>query len=549
MNPNLRWATLVIGQFAAAGLRAVCVSPGSRSTPLTLAAHAHPDLHLFVCHDERGAAFFALGMALADDKPVALICSSGTAVANYLPAVIEAAHSQVPLLLLTADRPPELRGSGANQTIDQIQLYGSHVLHSVDMPLPELNPSAVLLRSVCTTAARAYALANGALGSPRKGPVHLNFPFRKPLQPSKPEVELVETKGVTPTFHPPVNTASAETLSHITALIQHTPRGLILCGPRCPSDAFPTAVTTLAAKLSLPLLADPLSGLRFGTHTPNAPIIGSYDAFLDQQTPPKPDFILRFGALPVSKTLNDWLASLGDIPRLHVRANGIWADDDHTTTHFIAADEADFCRRLTAKLTPTEAAAGHLAWWLAAESHPVTPRNVESAVVPIILEHIPANANFFVGNSMAIRYVDRLGRVSSKNIRTFGNRGASGIDGNIATAIGCAAVSGAPAVLLIGDVSTLHDLNSMLLARHLSTPFVVIVINNNGGTIFRQLPIAAHEPPFTELFVTPHGLHFQHAAALFGWHYQPIHRADELQNHLTSALSIPKPTLIELKIP
>lgn len=261
MNPNIFLSQLFVSNLANAGLDSVIISPGSRSTPLTLAFEAHPGIETFLHIDERGAGFYALGMALASDKPVALVCTSGTAVSNYLPAIVEAQMSQVPLLILTGDRPHELRHSGANQTIDQVKIFGDQVLWSVDMPIPQTDAPEVALRHVQTTAVRAFATANGL----RKGPVHINFPFRTPLEPEASEKwQVAGEKSITiHHFDRGTLLPTDEQMAWLTAVFTQHARGLIVCGPRCPGGGFPAAVTALARQTGYPLLADPLSGLRF----------------------------------------------------------------------------------------------------------------------------------------------------------------------------------------------------------------------------------------------------------------------------------------------
>ena len=304
-NPSLLYAETLVHALAGAGLRDVCIAPGSRSTPLTLAFDAHPEIAVHLHLDERCASFYALGLALATERPVALVCTSGTAAVEFHPAVVEAEMSHLPLLVLTADRPPELRHSGANQTIDQVKMYGAHVLWAVDMGLPEADPPEVALRNLRTTAARALAVADGLV----KGPVHLNLPFRKPLEPDGAYNPVfgpcVTTRIHRGTIHP-----SLQQIDDLAALMAAHERGVIVCGPRCPGGDFPAAVAELARRSGYPIFADPLSGLRFGPHTADAPIIGCYETVLNGDPGwGQPEVVIRFGAVPTSKWLNGWLDS------------------------------------------------------------------------------------------------------------------------------------------------------------------------------------------------------------------------------------------------
>ncbi|MBK8902320.1 MAG: 2-succinyl-5-enolpyruvyl-6-hydroxy-3-cyclohexene-1-carboxylic-acid synthase [Anaerolineaceae bacterium] len=571
-NPNLLFAALFVDGLVQAGLTAVVISPGSRSTPLTLAFEAHPGVETFLHLDERGAGFYALGMALASDKPVALVCTSGTAVSNYFPAITEAQMSQVPLLILTSDRPHELRHSGANQTIDQVKIFGDQVLWSVDMPIPQENAPDVVLRHVQSTAVRTFATANGL----RKGPVHVNFPFRKPLEPSAEEIRdwrlEIESAGQISNLKSPIShgkiTPTDDQIDWLTAVLTQHPRGLIICGPRCPGGEFPAAVTALARQTGYPLLADPLSGMRFFNRkdaknaekksVPSVPSVddlplSSYETFL-QHDPgwPEPEIIVRLGQVPTSKWLNAYLDKISPAIQLHVRENGVWADDSHRTTHFWQMNETAVCQTLTARLDshqPDPAwqqtiQATDQATWTALQAQ-LNQHWFDGAAVAALLDHLPENANLLIGNSLPIRHLDQYGRSQPKTLHIFGNRGASGIDGNISTGLGVARATGRPTFIVVGDVTALHDLNSLLLASQ--TPnATIIVLNNNGGGIFRRLPISQHEPPFTDRFLTPHGRSFEHAAAMFGLDYLRADNREQFVQAVATAVSTPAPRLIEL---
>lgn len=525
-NRNYLWTRLFVEELYRNGLQAVCIAPGSRSTPLAIAFFEHPAIQSFIHLDERSAAFAALGMAQTWDIPVAVICTSGTAAANFFPAVVEAYQNQIPLLVLTTDRPHEVRYSGANQTIDQIKMYGDYALWSVDAPLPEENPSALTVRSMRTLAARAYHTANGLV----KGPVHINFPFRGPLEPVPVATDHTEAFATINQPGPVVDMARGQLhlpdnrLDYLVGVIQHNPNGVIIAGPRTPTNLQP-ALVKLAQKSGYPILAEPLSNVRFGGDT-NAPIFGAYENFA---VPPNPDVILQFGKVPTSKVLNTWLDGIN--PTHRIMFGDVWADDTHRLTGFYQTDPLLACRDLSARLTPRPDSS-----WLDdfhAKETTVWERieanlgDFDGAVVHDVIELMPAYSTLFVGNSLPVRHVEEFGRPSAKQIKVLGNRGASGIDGVVSSAIGAAIASQAPTVLLIGDISFYHDMNGLLALMQTRYPqnLKIVLLNNDGGGIFRRLPIAQFEPPFEELFITRHGLDFAHAADLYGLPYTCIENA------------------------
>jgi 2-succinyl-5-enolpyruvyl-6-hydroxy-3-cyclohexene-1-carboxylate synthase len=604
-NPNIRDAKLFVDALIASGLTAVVISPGSRSTPLTLAFAAQDKIKIYRQLDERSAGFFALGLAVAADKPVALVCTSGTAVANYYPAIIEANMSQVPLLILTGDRPHELRHSGANQTIDQVNIFGNQVLWAVDMPIPQADaPDVVLpsvaLRNVTGTAVRAYTTANGL----RKGPVHVNFPFRKPLEPVISEQFSVNSEQSEPlkTEHRTPNTVHGELIltrsqqSHLADLINQHERGLIICGPRCPGENFAQAVTGLSQMSGYPILADALSGVRFGLHTNGAVISGGYETYLQPKTaevskPPRfphaPDVIIRFGAVPTSKWLNDYLGKITPAHRIHIRESGVWADDSHLTTLFIQANAEQACYQIVQNVIPRLSSAWlnevhgvETAVWQAIDTNLPTEYTDFMAVMDTVAL-MPVNGRLFIGNSLPVRHLDQFARPSQTPIHVYANRGASGIDGNVSTALGFGAASKSPLVAVLGDITFYHDMNGLLALKaeskrqkaeekartatsqdqlhnsqaptsrpqshnSLLAPTTIVVLNNNGGGIFRRLPIAEFEPPFTDLFLTPHDLNFEHAAKLYDLDFVRTTNQSEFRQALGESMYNPVPTLIEV---
>ena len=548
-NRNLLWARLFVDELARGGLREVVIAPGSRSTPLVFAFAECPAITVYSLLDERGAAFFALGLAQAVDRPVAILCTSGTAAANFLPAVVEAHYGRIPLLVLTADRSHELRDSGANQTVDQIRLFGNHALWSVDVAPPEADPPAVLLRSLRTLAARALAAADGM----PKGAVHLNFPFRKPLEPV--------AEAMTPAPIPPgpsdggpsvqvlraVQAPSETQIARLAEALQAAERPAVVCGPRCPAGDFPAAVRALAERAGAALFADVLSGVRAGGVG-----LAGYDTVLaGKPWPQPPDAVVQFGAPPTSQALTDYLNAASG-PRLTVTADGVWQDPDHLTTDWLWADPAALCCAAMEQLAQREPSAWQAAHRRAAQAARKALAEVrrghffDGGAVAAVNEALPDGAQVFAASSLTIRNLDQFAALD-RPLRVIGNRGASGIDGTVSSAFGLAAARpNTPTVLITGDLALYHDLNGLIAANRLGLKLITVVINNNGGGIFRRLPVAKYDPPFEDLFVTPHGLTFEAAAEQFGLAY---HRADdEAQIHaaLAGALAGPRSALIEI---
>lgn len=546
MNANLAVAFPFVDELVACGLRHVCIAPGSRNTPLTLAFAAHPAIQVHSLLDERGAAFFALGIAMATHRPAAVLCTSGSAVANFFPAVVEAHMSGVPLLVLTADRPHELRHSGANQTIDQVHFFGSYALWSVDMALPEETPSALTLRNVRTTAARALAIATGV----RPGVVHLNFPFRKPLEPAADELlPSAAPADLRPhTFITRGRLApSSDDVAALLALISTHPRGAIVCGPASMNtvadEDLRRAVFAFARATGYPVFADPLSGMR----TNDAPVVGAYDAMLGNGGPSfDPQLVLRIGAVPTSAALNSALAAAKPAHHIHIAESGVWADDEHHITWFLQANETLLLNEL-ARLLPERMQSDES--WLSSwqRTGRVAERSLRSAcehtwsdfsAVRAALDTLSPGARVFVGNSLAVRHVDEF--APTLQMQIFGSRGASGIDGNVSTALGIAA--GDPScsvVAILGDVTTVHDLNGLLTMRREGIANAqIVLLNNNGGAIFHRLPIARIDPPFTRLWITPHDTNFAAAAQAFSLTYARVKNAHELRTRLREGVQI-----------
>ena len=532
---NLAVASAFVDALACYGVRHAVVCPGSRSTPLAVSLAAHPDLRVWVHIDERAAAFFALGMARQLGEPIAMLSTSGTAAANFLPAIVEARLSRVPLIALTADRPPELRDWGAAQTIDQLRLYGEHVKWFAEMPVPTADEA--ISRHARATAARATVTARAEPA----GPVHLNVPFREPLlppdlRPSTQFASLFEngrrgpeltTKIAPSSLHP-----DEKVIARLAALVASQSPGIVVCGPG-EAGGLASAVTTFSAVSGYPILADPLSGLRFGPHD-HSYVIDGYDPFLrDDATANalRPDLVIRIGAIPTSKPLQQFLAARSETPQI-VIDRGMPRDPSHGASDYVHADAAVTLAAVTERLASTvmPAKRNWLNSWKLADC---ATRNAieqslardeelfEGRVAADVASVLPGNATLVVGNSMPIRDVDTFVRGDQRRLRIVSNRGANGIDGVLSTALGAAAVADGPVVLLIGDLSFVHDLNGMLVARLFDLDGTVVVVNNNGGGIFSFLPQAEQLGGhlFEALFGTPTGLDIGAAARLFGASY------------------------------
>jgi 2-succinyl-5-enolpyruvyl-6-hydroxy-3-cyclohexene-1-carboxylate synthase len=563
-NRNTLYATIVVDELARSGLQHVVIAPGSRHTPLVLAFAEHDAITVHSQLDERSAAFYAMGLALGSDQPVAVCCTSGTAGANMYPAVIEAHQSRVPLIILTGDRPPELRHSGANQTIDQIKLFGDYALWFVDMALPEADPPAVAIRNLRTTANRAYTTANGL----RKGVVHLNFPFRKPLEPTPVEGDVVEVPAGTGgrssdegfvMWTPPGPAGPVhDQLLQVEQLIRGERDGVVICGNNARLDDLTRQnIASFAQVTGYPMLLEPFSAMRWPTSS-DITGIGAYDTFLAAAQIPEANLIIRFGDVPLSKSLNSYLLKSQPETLIQVSENGHWADDQHLTTHFVQSSVNSFTNTLADMLRSslgrkrsalsTQYTALESTTWNVIEREMQTGGYFDGGVVYDIVDLIPDGSTLFAGNSLPVRLLDQFARPAAKPLHIFANRGASGIDGNISTALGIgAAWPDRPLAALIGDVTFYHDMNGLLAVRRCGVPVTIVLLNNDGGGIFHRLPVRDYEPAFTDLFVTPHGLDFSHAAALYGLEYVRADTRSAFRHAFLESLTERRSRIIEVR--
>lgn len=514
--------------LARLGIEHVVISPGSRSTPLTLAAAKNPKLETLVILDERTAGFIALGIAKRSRKPVALVCTSGTAAANYHPAVIEASLSGTPLLVLTADRPPELRDCSAGQTIDQIKLFGSSVRLFAEMSLPELLPErlAYLRQSLVHAVDRAVQI--------HPGPVHLNFPFREPLlaltnaEPVVDANSLEQAATVVTRVTEAVSIGGALDTVAIERLSSHR-KGIIVVGdinPRGGDVEFATAVALLSQKLGWPVLADVLNPLR-GHADELSGLVCHYDRHLRAATDAvelKPTAVLQIGALPTSKVLRTWLQKI-DATHFLLVDRPFNSDPLHRIATVLHGDVSG----LADQIKPLHGDSEWLSAWTHLEARATADVNArlepleslfEGKAAWLLSQQVPAGSSVFLASSMSVRYAEWFWCVGSPAGSIYANRGANGIDGTLGTAVGVAH-RGSPTILLTGDLAFLHDTNALLAAKDLRGSLTVVLINNNGGGIFEHLPVA-NVDCFEDHFAAPQEVNLQTLCAAYGVTYKCI---------------------------
>ncbi len=540
----------LVDELARCGMRDACTSPGSRSTPLVLSLAREPRLRCHSHVDERCAGFFALGLAKASGLPVAIACTSGTALAELLPAVVEAHEARVPLILLSADRPPELRGVGAGQTIDQLKIFGGFAKWFFELGTHEATPERV--RWIRTLACRAYWTSLEG----RPGVVHLNFPLREPLVSDAPPPA---PQGARPDRHPLLTrgparrVAPSETASLGGALAEH-PRGVVVAGRYERETGLGEAAAAFCERAGWPLLADPLSRARRGDAA-----VAHYDALLRDPSfasSAKPDIVLRVGDLPTSKPLRAWLAGMSDVTQAALDAEDGWQDPDATLCRSFAVEPAE----TLAALEPTPAEGDWLAGWRSADERAAeailgvlaAEGLSEPAVAAELGVLLPSEATLFVASSMPVRDIETFWPVRSDPPRVLCNRGANGIDGTISSAFGAAAGSDGPVVLLIGDVAFAYDLSALLAARRLELKLTIVLLDNGGGGIFDFLPVssarAAREEGVYERHVaTPTGLDFARAAELYGLGHERASDVAGLRAALERALAARGSSIVEVK--
>jgi 2-succinyl-5-enolpyruvyl-6-hydroxy-3-cyclohexene-1-carboxylate synthase len=556
---NQLWGYLIIEELLRNGVNYFVISPGSRSTPLTVAVAQNARADKIICLDERAAAFHAIGYARATGNPAVLICTSGTAAANYLPAVIEASIDNISLVILSSDRPPELRQTGANQTINQVNLYGDYPNWQFDLPCPtaEISPSVVL-----TTIDLAVSRSRQAPG----GVVHLNCMFREPLTPTDAQVEIPasleqwsDSRLPHTRYASKLTIPAPDEIQSLLDTISSTAKGILFVG-QLKSPVETQAVIELATRLNWAVFADVQSGLRLRQDLPN--LIHYFDRLLLTDIAielEQVDTIVQIGTRIVSA---QWFKSIEQHPPTNYIAiadNPDRYDPSHLVSLRIESDITYLCDRLCQQLpqiSPStwvqklRSASDRIG--ITAAKFLKTSKLTEPLIARTISELIPSQHGLWVSNSMPIRDLDMygVGKIdrdnNTENLRIGANRGTSGIEGAIASATGFAVGLQAPVTAIVGDLSSLYDLNSFALLQHNLQPVIVIIINNDGGGIFSFLPIAKSTQIFDIYFGTPHGLEFQQAAAMFKLNYYHPRDRDELIRDYHRSLANNRSAIIEV---
>jgi 2-succinyl-5-enolpyruvyl-6-hydroxy-3-cyclohexene-1-carboxylate synthase len=557
-----------VDELARCGMRAACTSPGSRNAPLLLSLAREPRLACWSHVDERAAGFFALGLAKASGLPVAVAVTSGTAAAELAPAVIEAYEARVPLLVLSADRPAELRQNGAGQAIDQLKLYGNAAKWFFEVEADYEADAGARLRWARTLACRAYWTALEG----RPGPVHLNFPLREPLVPDAPlpDDDSGRSAGRPFVSRAPAVADAGAAAAALGEIVWRARRGVLVAGRHERATPLGAAAASFAHAAGWPLLADPLSGARRGQAA-----IAHYDALLRDGAFAQafaPDLVLRVGDLPVSKPLRSWLAGLDGVPQVALDPEGAWQDPDAVLSASFALEPAETLDALTRCSQGPAAPAGvveddWLESWRSADERAaeaiIGALGDEALSEPRVASELgvllPEEATLFVASSMPVRDIESFWPVREDPPRVLCNRGANGIDGTVSGAFGALAAGAGPVVLLIGDVALAHDAGGLLAARRLGLPLTIVAIENRGGGIFDFLPVAGSElgrerPPLSEAdedlytrhIATPTGLSLERLADAYGIGHERVSDVRGFRMALERALASGAAGIIEV---
>jgi len=556
-NINNFWAYLLVEELVRNHVTQFFISPGSRSTPLTIAAAENAGAEKIICFDERGAAYCALGYGRATGRPAVLICTSGTAAANYFPALIEARQSQIPMIIISADRPPELQASGANQTIDQSKLYQNYPVWYFDYPCPDLS---IRPEMVLTTLDQAIHRTL----FPDPGPVHLNLKFREPLEPSsapfsakyRQSLKKWQQSSLPYTdYRKSVVSPENSAIHELAGLLNRTRRGILVAG-QLPDQRTEILLIDLAAKLHWPVFADITSGIRQSLS--DLSMIRYFDHLLlsdKVKKEIKPELILHIGRPLTSKRFLQFVSRMPPGKYVQISQNSERLDPGHGITQRFQGTLSSICKDLSLMVKGQSDKKWHhrllaldqYIHQLLAENSEESPEITEVTLPGILSRQLIDGHGLFLGNSMPVRDFDMYSSGIPANSRITANRGASGIDGTVASAAGFAAGLKKPVTLVLGDLALIHDLNSLALLATSAYPVTVIVINNQGGGIFSFLPVSGYPHVFESYFATPHNLTFRQAAAMFGLRYIQTATVKEFVKHYKNILQRGKSALIEIR--
>ncbi|MEC9464276.1 MAG: 2-succinyl-5-enolpyruvyl-6-hydroxy-3-cyclohexene-1-carboxylic-acid synthase [Myxococcota bacterium] len=558
---NAERAMFLMRGLEALGVRDFVLSPGSRNTPLILALEAlvsdGASIRLHRILDERSAGFFALGLGRSTGQPAALVCTSGTAGAHYLPAVIEADQSYVPMLVLTADRPEELHGCGALQTVEQEDFFGSHTRLTTRFSAPGADESQTV-GWVLGAVSRSVDAAVGA----RPGPVHLNIPFREPLWDA--DVDFQQA-GVSPSVASVMRsepTLGPSETERLRALMNESTRVVIVAGPKHgprgrDDGALREQVTQVARERGWPVIAEPDSGLRFGAPVDDV-VMGAADSFLrDSEVSQRlaPELVIRIGQTPTSKPVRHWLRDHAHGKVILVDAFGSRQDPDHTARELVVTSAKNFIASCVCLGEDVSVDPDWLGLWRAVEAAARAAmtdlkgeRPWEGAVAQRLVECMPSGGLLHVANSMPIRDLDGFGGVRSEVIEVFSNRGANGIDGMLSTAVGEALGRGARLVAYAGDLTALHDLSGFLVAKQADVCVTLVVVDNRGGGIFEHLPISEHPTAFESNFITPHDHDIASIATALGARAHRVESIEAFADALVDELERPGLGVVVLRV-
>ncbi|MCE7735002.1 MAG: 2-succinyl-5-enolpyruvyl-6-hydroxy-3-cyclohexene-1-carboxylic-acid synthase [Candidatus Heimdallarchaeota archaeon] len=552
---NLVWSLIFADELHKAGIRDVCISPGSRSTPLVLAFYHHGGFNLHINVDERSSAFFALGIAKGTMTPSVLVCTSGTATANYFPAIIEADKSNIPLIVVTADRPSELRNSGTNQTIDQINLYGNKVRYFTDVPPQNLgNLGKIQTQIECDNIRNivfeAYTVATS---KSENGPVHINFPFSKPLEPKNQSdinkiIKIVKSSELTKLSEDryldltnQIDTFSEnDIIESLLLTIQQAKRIIVICGPLEGDEVLASKIVDLTNHLEVPLFMDVLSGIRFSTLKPSQSL-QSFNYMISSgiiKSIEEPDLILHFGWNPISSAIEGYINNLNFTEKIQITPTLRWNKPIRPNDTRVQTDPIKLIEYLLLNISKPTSDVSWSSSMVKMNKHVMDvienrlEDGFEANIISRVLSNLNLEFNLFLSNSLSIRYVDEFGFNSKNNIHIFGNRGASGIDGIVSTTSGIAYITKRPTLLIIGDLALFQDIQGLHNIKNLDINLTILVINNNGGGIFRRLPISKFEEPFELLFNTPIDLNIQTLAQFAKLPFNNLNKSQEINSEI-----------------